>query len=251
MIRGLVVDDENKSRENLKILLNEFCEDVEVIGLASTIKEATDIINTLKPDVVFLDIQMHKETGFDLLEQFDKINFEVIFTTAHSEFALKAIKFSAVDYLLKPIDINELQWAIEKVKNKIKNKSFSKANIDLLLQNLKPHTEQKYKLALPTSNGLVFVKLKDIIYCEADSNYTNIYTQDGKKHIVSKTLKEYDELLHEHNFFRIHKSYLINVNEIKEYIRGEGGYVIMNNSISLDVSKRRKDEFLKLISKIN
>ena len=187
---------------------------------------------------------MQRESGFDLLTRIKNIGFEVIFTTAHSEYAIKAFKFSAIDYLLKPIDIAELKRAIGKVDKKM-NGDIS-TRLQHLIQNLQP-AQGNHKLALPTLDGLVFVKVSDIIYCEASSNYTEIIVQDGKKYVVSRTLKEYEDLLTGHNFYRIHNSYLINLNAIKKYIRGEGGYVVMNNDQSLTVSKRKKDGFLEKI----
>jgi len=242
MVRCIIVDDELKSRESLKILLEDFCENAQVLALCQNVEEGLAAIHAHKPDVVFLDIQMQRETGFDLLEKIKPINFEVIFTTAHSEYAIKAFKFSAIDYLLKPIDIEELKKAVEKVEKKV-NVNIS-ARLDHLIQNLRPATAQQYKLALPTSDGLIFVRIEDIIYCEAASNYTQIFTSDGKKHVVSRTLKEYEDLLTDHNFFRIHNSHLINLSALKKYVRGEGGYVIMTNDVSLDVSKRKKEAFL-------
>jgi two-component system LytT family response regulator len=245
MVRGIIVDDEFKSRESLRILLEDFCEGVEVCALCQNVDEGINAIRELKPEVVFLDIQMQRESGFDLLTRIKDINFEVIFTTAHSEYAIKAFKFSAIDYLLKPIDIEELRQAIDKLNNKINDTT--SIRLQHLIQNLKIQPAESYKLALPTFEGLIFVKVSDIIYCGASSNYTEIFTQDGKKHLVSRTLKEYDELLSDQNFYRIHNSYLVNLNAVKKYVRGEGGYVIMNNDQSLDVSKRKKDGFLEKI----
>lgn len=245
MVQCIIVDDELKSRESLQILLEDFCNNVKVLALCQNVAEAIKAIETHQPDVVFLDIQMQRETGFDLLTKIGSINFEVIFTTAYSEYAIKAFKFSAIDYLLKPIDIEELKKSIEKVENKLVG-NFS-LRLEQLIQNLKPTTNQNYKLALPTSDGLIFIKIEDIIYCEASSNYTLIFTNDEKKHLVSRTLKEYEDLLSDHNFFRIHNSFLINLNCIKKYVRGEGGYVTMSNDVSLDVSKRKKESFLTKI----
>lgn len=242
MVRCIVVDDESKSRESLKILLEDFCGNADVLALCQNVEEGVNAIEKHNPDVVFLDIQMQGETGFDLLTKVKPINFEVIFTTAHSNYAIKAFKFSAIDYLLKPIDIEELKKAVEKVERKV-NFNIS-ARLEQLVQNLKPSAGQNHKLALPTLDGLIFVKIEEIIYCEASSNYTQIFTHDGKKHVVSRTLKEYEELLADHDFFRIHNSFLINLNSIKKYVRGEGGYVIMSNDVSLDVSKRKKEAFL-------
>lgn len=242
MIKCIIVDDEQKSQESLKILLEDFCEGVEVKALCQNVTEAINALATHSPDLVFLDIHLQRETGFDLLTQAKKIDFEVVFTTAYSEYAIKAFKFSAIDYLLKPIDIEELRKAVGKVKEKHNGNIADR--LDQLILNLKNPSGQNYKLALPTSDGLIFVQIESIVYCEASSNYTQIFTQDGKKHLVSRTLKEYDDLLADQNFFRIHNSYLINLNLIKKYIRGEGGYVIMSNDVSLDVSKRKKEAFL-------
>lgn len=245
MLKCIIVDDEFKSRESLRILIQDFCEGVEICALCQNVDEGINAIKAHKPEVVFLDIQMQRESGFDLLTRVDGINFEVIFTTAHSEYAIKAFKFSAIDYLLKPIDIEELKRALDKVNKKMDENVSAK--LKNLVQHLRLPPSGMHKLALPTLEGLIFVMVSDILYCEASSNYTEIFMQDGKKHLVSRTLKEYDELLIDHNFYRIHNSYLINLNAVKKYIRGEGGYVIMNNDQSLNVSKRKKDGFLEKI----
>lgn len=242
MLKALIVDDELKSRESLSVILSDFFEGIDVVAMCQNVSEAKLQIRQHRPDVIFLDIQMQRETGFDLLMSLEHIDFEVIFTTAHSEYAIKAFKFSAIDYLLKPIDINDLTEAINKVRQR--RKSDIAVRLEQLFHNLKPAQSQQYKIGLPAGDGLVFVKAEDILYCEADSNYTKIFCRDGSKYVVSRTLKEYDELLSEHDFFRIHNSYLINLNCIKKYIRGEGGQVIMNNDTTLDVSKRRKEAFL-------
>jgi two-component system LytT family response regulator len=245
MMKSIIVDDEMKSRESLRILIQDFCEDVEVVALCQNVAEGIEAIDQHSPDIVFLDIQMQRETGFDLLTKIKEIKFEVVFTTAYSEYAIKAFKFSAIDYLLKPIDIEDLKKAIQKVEKKL-NGDIS-GRLQQLIQNLKQTTPENYKLAIPTAEGLSFVKVNDIVYCEASSNYTEIFMADGRKHLVSRTLKEYEEMLESYDFFRIHHSYLINLNAIKKYVRGEGGYVIMNNDKSLDVSKRKKDSFLSRI----
>lgn len=188
---------------------------------------------------------MQRETGFDLLEKLGSIDFEVIFTTAHSEYAIKAIKFSAIDYLLKPIDVDELRRAIAKVEKK--QNGHLADRLEQLFQNLKSPNTESYKLALPTSEGLTFIKVNEILYCRASNNYTEIFMSDSKKHLVSRQLKEYDDLLAGHDFFRIHHSYLINLHYIINYVKGEGGYVIMNDDASLDVSRRKKEAFLERI----
>lgn len=245
MLKCILVDDELKSRESLKKLLNTFCENVKVLATCQNVAEALEAIRQEKPDVIFLDIQMQRETGFDLLSKLDTIDFEVIFTTAHSEYAIKAIKYSAIDYLLKPIDVEELKKAVAKVESKHSNTINDR--LKQLLVNIKSVSAENYKLALPTNEGLTFIKVTDILYCKADGNYTEIYMQDGNKHLVSRNLKEYEDLFAELNFFRIHHSILINLNFIKNYVRGEGGHVVMTNNATLDVSRRKKEAFLEKI----
>jgi two-component system, LytTR family, response regulator len=245
MLKCIIVDDELKARESLKKMLQTFCENVEVVALCENVEQAVDAISIHKPDAVFLDIQMQGETGFDLLMKLKSIDFSVIFTTAHAEYAIKAIKFSALDYLLKPIDVADLQKAVAKVRGN--KESGLLERMQQLLQNMKSPGPDNYKLALPTSEGLTFIKINDVLYLKAAGNYTEIFMLGGQKHLVSRHLKEYDDLLAEQNFFRIHHSTLINVNYIKNYVRGEGGYVVMSDSSSLDVSRRRKEAFLEKI----
>jgi two-component system LytT family response regulator len=248
MLKAIIIDDELKSRESLRILIEDFCQGVEVAALCQNVTQGISAIEKIKPDVIFLDIQMQRETGFDLLTKIKEINFEVIFTTAYSEYAIKAFKFSAIDYLLKPIDIEELKAALLKVEKKI-NGNIS-GRLKQMMDNLKGGNAENFKLALPTADGLLFIKVNDIVYCEASSNYTQIFMMDGKKYLVSRTLKEYEDMLSESNFFRIHHSYLINLNRVKKYVRGEGGYVLMQNDTSLDVSKRKKEAFLDRMNKM-
>lgn len=246
MLRSIIVDDEPKSLENLKILAEDFVKNISVVAMCRTVREALAAIKTYKPDIVFLDIQMQNETGFDLLAEIDQIDFEIIFVTAYSEFAIKAIKFSAIDYLLKPIDIDELRSAVRKVEEKRTGKISGRLKI--LHDNLQGKGNDASKIALPSADGLIFIMVNEIFYCEASSNYTIFYTSENKQYVVSKTLGEYEDLLLGHNFFRIHHSYLVNLNVIKKYIKGEGGYVILNNNVSLNVSKRKRSDFLSRLS---
>ena len=246
MLRAVIVDDEPKSLENLKIICEEFISNISVIRLCRNVHDAMIAIKEHKPDIVFLDIQMQHETGFDLLAKMEDIDFEIIFVTAYSEFAIKAFKFSAIDYLLKPIDIEELRTAVAKVQQKRLGKTSRRLKI--LQDNLFDATVDTSKIALPSADGLVFIKTNDILYCEASSNYTIFYTAENKKYIVSRTLKEYEELLSDHNFFRIHHSYLVNLKVIKKYVKGDGGYVILTNDVTLDVSKRKRVDFLNRLS---
>ncbi|UZR99908.1 LytR/AlgR family response regulator transcription factor [Chondrinema litorale] len=245
-VQVIVVDDEKKSRESLVVLLSEFCKSVQVLGSAGSVKEGLKLIEEVDPDIVFLDIQMNSETGFDLLRKSLPTSFEVIFTTAHSEYAIEAIKFSALDYLLKPIDIQELQLAVSKYRKKSSDSKLSQ-RLETLIDNFKNTKSESFKMALSTSDGLIFVNLSEIVYLEADGSYTMFYLKNGEKHLVTKNLKEYETLLAPKNFFRIHNSFVINLGEIVKYVRGEGGYVVMTNGKSLDVSKRKKQAFLSKI----
>jgi two-component system LytT family response regulator len=243
MLKSVIIDDELKSREILKKMLLNHCGKItEVSATCQNVDEGLEAIKEHQPDIVFLDVHMQGETGFDLLERINNIDFEVIFTTAHSEYALKAIKFSAIDYLLKPVDITGLQNAVAKVKNRQDKSGNNK--FKQLLHNLKA---DHFRLALPTSEGLTFIKVDDILYFKASGNYTEIHMAQGEKYLVSRQLKEYDDLLVDSNFFRIHHSFLINLNHIKNYIKGDGGYVVMADKISIDVSRRKKEAFLERI----
>ncbi|MEJ1240970.1 LytTR family DNA-binding domain-containing protein [Chryseolinea sp. T2] len=245
MLRAIIVDDELKSRESLKKMISTFCEGVDVLSLCQNVAEAKEACSQLKPDVVFLDVRMQGETGFDLLDQLGTVDFKIIFTTAFSEYALKAIKLSAIDYLLKPIDADELLEAVEKAKLQKNNNALDR--IQQLLQNTKVSGSEKFKMALPTAEGLSFVEVRDIIYLKASGAYTEIFLNSGQKHLVSRHLKEYDETLSEQNFFRIHHSILVNIDLISSYVRGNGGYVVMTDGSTLDVSRRRKEAFLQRI----
>lgn len=249
MLRAIIVDDEPKSCDTLSAMVAEFLDDVEVVSIHHNVPDGIKAINALKPDIVFLDIEMNSETGFDLLQQMPKIDFEVIFTTAFEQYALKAIKFAALDYLLKPIDISELEEAVEKAKQKRKGKELNQG-LEALMSNLKSTSSSQHQIALPTSDGLLFVHVSEIIYCQADGPYTYFFMKDGSKITVSKNLKEYEELLEDHYFFRVHKSYLINLKEMKRYVKGDGGYVVMSNDREVDVSKRKKESFMSALATI-
>lgn len=252
MIKAIIVDDEYKSCENLKYLIEEYCKDVQVIETCQSVSSSIKIIDKYNPDLVFLDVQMQDETGFDLLEHYkNNITFKVIFTTAHSEYAIRAIKFSALDYLLKPISTEELQKSISSFIEKSSDINDSSNKISTLIQNLNQANTENIKLALPTVDGLIFIYMNSIIYFEGRENYTNIHTKDNKCYLVSKTIRKYEDMLSEINFFRIHKSYLVNLNEVLQYIKGEGGQVVMSNSKVLNVSRRKKETLLKELSNDN
>lgn len=247
-MKTIIIDDESKARENLKLLLSDYCPKVNVLACEGSVTSALSAIQTHEPELVFLDVQMQGETGFDLLEKLETIPFEVVFTTAHHEYALKAFKFSALDYLLKPIDISELKNAVSRAE--IKSGDQIKKRMDMATESIKQSKSSFTKIALPTSDGFVFVGKNQIIRCESTDNYTNFYLSDGTKHLVSKTLKHFDELLSAHNFFRIHQSHLINLEHLERYHKGEGGYAIMSDGASVMVSRRKKVDFLECLSNL-
>lgn len=247
MIRTVVIEDEEHSRRMLLVMLKEHCRQIQVVGEANSVKSGLAAISDVKPQLVFLDIELQSETSFEILEQIPEINFELIFTTAFDHYALKAIKFCAIDYLLKPIDVDELRMAVSKAEKRLDREYLNK-NLEVFLGNIKSASQNNHKIALSTLEGLFFVNVNDIIYCESSGPYTKFNFKQAPQIITSKHLKEYEELLSGYNFFRIHKSYLVNLQEIKKYIRGEGGQLIMSDGASLSVSKQRKEGFLNIYS---
>lgn len=245
MTRVLIIDDEEKARTALRNLLEKHCPDIRIMGEAGNVRSGLELIEQEQPDAIFLDVQMPDGTGFNLLEQAGKINFKVIFVSAYDSFAMQAFKFSALDYLQKPVDPDLLIDACSRlVKSESRYEEINK-KLEVLLGNMNSFE----KIALPTMDGIIFVKIRDITRCESDNNYTNIFLNNGQKIIVSKTLKEYDDMLTPFNFFRIHKSYLINLAYLQRYKKGEGGSVIMEDGAELEVSRRRKEEFLACLQR--
>jgi two-component system, LytTR family, response regulator len=246
MITAILIDDEAKGRLALREKLSAYCPQVQVLAEASNGQEALLLIQHHKPQLIFLDIEMPRMNGFEMLNALPEKNFHVIFTTAYDQYAIKAIKYAAFDYLLKPIDIEELKTAVEKIELKEGNQT--KKQAELLQQNIEHPKKQLNKLAIPTLEGLLFFDINDIIHLEANSNYTFIHFSGKPKITASKTLKEFEEILPENIFFRTHHSHLINLNYIKRYIKGDGGQIELQNGNYVDVSRRKKEEFLKVIS---
>ncbi|MCD4724334.1 MAG: LytTR family DNA-binding domain-containing protein, partial [Bacteroidales bacterium] len=244
MIRGIIVEDEIRSRDTLLGLLSRYCKNVEIIAEADSYRSGLAAIREQHPDVVFLDIQMPDGSGFKLLEELDEIKFEIIFTTAFDQFAIKAIKYSALDYLLKPIDPEELVSALKKVENKI-SKIGVNENIQVLLDNIKSHDANPHKIVLSTFEKIHIIETDNILRCESDNYYTNFFLTDGKQILISKTLKENEAMLGEHNFIRPHKSHLVNVKYIKGFLKNDGGYIEMTDGTHIPVSRRKREKIIE------
>lgn len=245
MLKAVIIDDVKEAREALLKDISEYCPEIEIIGQADGVVSGAKLIKTEKPDLVFLDIQMNDGSGFDLLEVLGDINFKVIFTTASDAFAVKAFKYSAVDYLLKPVDADELVKAVGKVEE-----GTHKDSVSLLLENSKQNNKPFRKLALNTLDKLHIVNISDIVRCESDVNYTQFFFADKSKLLVTKTLKDFEELLSEHQFVRVHQSHLVNSNYIKEFVKGDGGYLVMTDGTSVPVSTRKRNAVVEILNSL-
>ena len=247
LIRTLIIDDEKNAREALKGILNYNFSEIEVAGEADGVFSGLKAVKEISPDLVFLDIRMGDGTGIDLLQRLDEINFSLIFLTAYDEYALKAFRYSATDYLLKPIDIDELETAIEKVK---KNMHHPQIDMQALLESLKPEGSTEKKIVLKTSDSIHLVKMTNIIRCEASGNYTSFFFDNRKPIMVSKPLKEFETTLPDSMFFRPHQSHLININKIDHIKKQDGFQVIMTDGSNVPVATRKKDMLLSMLEKL-
>ena len=247
-LKTLIVDDERDAVDFIDSIISEYCPSLEVVAKANNVVQAVDAINATRPDLLFLDVEMPNGTGFDLLARFPEKDFDVIFITAFNHYAIKAIKFSAIDYILKPININEFIEAVGRVARKRQERS-SKGNegLQVLMENLR--TALPSRMAIPTADGMEYLNPKDIIRIEADRSYTWFYLSGGRKILVSKHLKEFQELLGDRYFFRPHNSHLVNLKYVRKYLRKEGGYIEMSDGAVIPVSRNRKDLFLSQMAK--
>lgn len=241
MIKTIIVDDENMAIQSLELIMRDYCPDVEVISTAKSPLEAVKKINQLQPDLVFLDIEMPNGTGFDVLDAIPERKFDVVFVTAYNHYALKAIKFSAADYILKPVDIEEIIITIEKIKKRRIKDDYSPIDIGTLLMNLKQSSPRK--IAVPTTNGTEFISIEEILYITADRSYCQIFLGEKRNLIVSKSLSELEMLLPSDSFFRIHKSHTVNLNFVKKHLKTDGGVVELTDGTKLYIAKVKKDEF--------
>ena len=248
MIKTVLVDDEKKSIRVLQRMLEACCPDVDIIGSAEGVETAFDMIRTLNPDLVFLDIEMTEGNAFDLLNRLQPQTFQVVFVTAFDNYAVRAFKYSALDYLLKPVHPDELRSAVEKVARRPKEK-VDLNQIRTLLENVGNLNLAFKKMAVPTITGLTFIAISDIIRFEADGHYTAIRMDNGEKILSTKNIKEYETLLPDTSFFRVHHSHIVNIQKIREYQKGRGGYLLMNDGALVEIANRRREEFLKRLIK--
>lgn len=242
MIRAIIVDDEPYCCDALVALLADHT-NVQIVSVCHNADNAIQAIQKLNPDLLFLDVEMPRMNGFQMLEQIPSVKFDIIFTTSYDQYALKAIRFSAMDYLLKPVDEEELKRAMQKVTRRAEN--VITEQLGILMQKVQQSKTPVNKIALPTMEGLQMIKIDTIVSCESDNNYTMLKLKNGNKMLVCRTLKDMKELLEEHSFARVHRCYLANLNEVEKYVKGDGGYLIMSDGTTIDVSRNKKEELLK------
>jgi len=246
-INAILVDDEKSGRENLSGLLFENCPQIQILDEANSVKGAIPLIEKHSPQLVFLDIEMPGANGFKLLEHFQDFSFEVIFVTAYDNYAIKAIRFSAADYILKPINVHELKTAVERVSERIRKKAENE-QIKQLFYNV--HHPKDPKIGLPTGDRIEFVEVKSIIRCQGESNYTHLFFDNRKPLLVAKTLVEFEELLQDFQFIRVHKTHLVNLNQVTSYMKNDGGQLILSNGDSVQISRRRKEMVIRQLQLI-
>lgn len=246
LLKAILVDDEQNSLQNLQQKILEFCPSIKVIATSQKPEEAISLIRHYNPDVIFLDIEMPRISGFRMLEELHDINTEIIFTTAYNHYAIDAIRISAFDYLVKPIAVEELQNAINRLM--IQHRKHTQEKLNVLKKSLQENKSQQDSIAIPTNEGMEFISIKNIVRIESSSNYSKLHFTDGHTMLVTRLLKDFEEMLLPYRFYRVHHSHVINLSYIKKYIRGEGGQIVMQNGDVIDVARRKKDEFLKLIT---
>jgi two-component system, LytTR family, response regulator len=248
MIRTVLIDDETDSIRVLQKLLKTYCPQVEVVGTAEGVETGLVIIQETRPDLLFLDIEMTRGNAFDLLNQLRPLTFQVIFVTAFDNYAIRAFKYSAVDYLLKPVDIDELVNAISRVAERSKQRNIVD-QMQLFLDNMGTYSLAQQKMAVPTLDGLIFINLREVVRLEAKSSYTQINLENGEVLMATRTIKDYEDILPETLFCRIHNSHIINLQKIEKYHKGRGGYVVLEDGSEIEVAIRRRQEFLRRLLK--
>lgn len=250
-MKAIIVDDEKNARDVLNYILKKNFPDIRVCETCASADEGIAAIQLHSPDIVFLDIEMPKKSGFDMLQELGTVDFEIVFTTAYDKYAIKAFKFSAVDYLLKPVSQADLKQTVERIRrSKEQNNSINAAQIEFLLESMRKKELPGNRLALYTTEGVRFINPEKVIRCESSSNYTTFFFDNGEKILSSKTLKDVEEIFHPFSFYRVHNSHLINLRYVEKYNKEDGGIVVMSDGTEIMVARSRKDEFLNLFSKI-
>ncbi|CAN5500429.1 LytTR family DNA-binding domain-containing protein [soil metagenome] len=243
----IIIDDEKQCITSLELTIQMHCPDLIIDKTCESAEQGIVAIQEFKPDLVFLDIEMPKMNGFEMLEKLGKIHFNVIFTTAYNQFAIKAFRYSALDYLLKPIDPDDLKDTIKRYQSS--NNTPYKEQFELLLQNIRLQHSKPQRVALSTGDGLIFVNTDEIMYCQSESNYTYVHLTNGERMLLARSLKEFEDTLSGNDFHRIHNSFVVNLNQIKKFVRSDGGYVIMNNGTQITIARARREEFFALFDK--
>jgi two-component system LytT family response regulator len=249
-LKAVIVEDELASRETLAVYLSKYCPDVQLMGTAESVSTGIELINRVKPDIVFLDIEMPRGNAFDLIEQVGDIDFDIVFVTAFSNYAIRAINLSASYYILKPVDIDELVKAVEKIKESRSGKGPSVKHSNILAENLRSTSSQQRKIVLPLMEGFEVLPVSEIIRCEANDNFTDFHISNRKKMMICRTLKFYEEVLSESGFMRVHKSHLVNMDHVKKYLKGKGGQLVMADDSVIDVSPQKKPELMKWFGEV-
>jgi len=250
ILTAIIVDDEEKGRTVIRELLTRYCPQVKIAAECSNAKDTKKAIQEINPEIVFLDISMPGETAFDMLRQLETIMFEIVFITAHSQYSVEAFRYSALDYLLKPVSEDLLIEAVAKAQQRSEEKKVNSRLETLLYNSSRESVINGKKICIPGIKGFLVIEVKDILYLEADSCYTCFHMANGKKITSAKTVGEYEEILEESSFFRVHKSFVVNLYYMKEYIKGDGGYIILNNGEKIEVSRRKKDEFMEKVKSL-
>jgi two-component system LytT family response regulator len=251
MITAVLIDDETNLRIGMRAMLTRYAPEISIVGEADSVATGVTLLMQALPQVVFLDIHLGDGSGFDLLEEINKkmkLQSQVVFITAHEQYAIKAFRFSALDYLLKPVDPDDLQKVVAKIKLVVGNENGAE-HIDLLLDNIRKKVDPFKKIALSTSEGVHLFEVKDIIRCESESNYTKFFIKNSKPVLISKTLKEYEEMLSEHGFERIHQSHLINMAHLKTYVKKDGGYMLMSDDAKVPIAQRKRERLQEIMNK--
>lgn len=248
MLRTIIIDDEAHMRQTLEKMVSQFCPNLKLVATAEGVESGVSAIRTYNPDLILLDIKMNDGTGFDLLKELEPVDFKVIFITAYDQYAIKAIKFSAIDYLLKPVDPDELSAAAKKADTIVQQDFITQ--LDTLEENMLSDDRTNKKIILKTFDNIYLVKVCDINYCESEGSYTNISLLNGNKIMVSNTLKDYDEMLKDSGFFRVHKLFLINMQHINRFEKGDGGNVVLENESRVPVASRKREELLEMFDQL-